>query len=125
MDKSSKDMDEDCSDFDEADLLSPTLTTFLSAPVIATPEKARTPINNDFSPITPLQKQRKKRGHKFSLMKLVNEKLRQEEMSKKLSKMDEELKAGIEKGKIRILTIKVKLDRRQLSPCPGVSHKTR
>ena len=85
------------------DLLAP--TTFLygtkSYKEIRTPEKILTPIGDNLSPITPLAVQgraKKRKVPKFTLSKLVREKAAQDEIDKKLSKMDQELREGIEKG---------------------------
>lgn len=85
------------------DLLAP--TTFLygtkSYKEIRTPEKILTPIGDNLSPITPLaalRRAKKRKVPKFTLNKLVREKSAQDEIDKKLSKMDQELREGIEEG---------------------------
>ena len=85
------------------DLLAP--TTFLygtkSYKEIHTPEKILTPTGDNLSPITPFAVQgraKKRKVPKFTLSKLVTEKSVQDEIDKKLSKMDQELRKGIEEG---------------------------
>ena len=92
---------DDPSDTDD-DLMSPTAFLYVpnSLKDIHTPECARTPLSNDLSPLKPLEEKKHKRQNnkKYAFRKLITEKAVQDEADKKLLKMDNELKEGIEKG---------------------------
>ena len=74
---------------------------------ICTPTKVSTPANNDLSPITPSEEivqSKKKKRRRLCFKKLVKEKAAQDEIDRKLSKMNEELKEGLENGREKFVT---------------------
>ena len=83
------------------DLLSPPM--FLYEPrrlsQIQTPVKVLTPANSDLSPIRPSDEIEQKKKRKLCFSKLVQERAEQDENDKKLSKMNKELKEGLDNGK--------------------------
>ena len=100
-DESTQNLDQDNESDD--DLLAPTTFLYSKKPFqeIHTPEKIKTPVGNDLSPITPLEKVRQKKAKvKFSFGKLIAEKVAQDEVDKKMARMEEELKGKelIEQG---------------------------
>jgi len=94
------------SDESDDELLVPAKFLYEAKPFneIHTPKTVHTPINDDLSPITPENKvvknSKKKKSRKLCFSKLVKEKAAQDEIDKKLSKMNEELKEGLENGGI-------------------------
>ncbi|XP_065071838.1 SMC5-SMC6 complex localization factor protein 2-like [Rhopilema esculentum] len=108
-DESTPNLDQDNESDD--DLLAPTTFLYSKKPFqeIHTPEKIKTPVGNDLSPITPLEKVRQKKAKvKFSFGKLIAEKVAQDEVDKKMARMEEELKGKelIEQGGILDMILK-------------------
>ena len=93
------------SDESDDELLVPPMFLYEAKPFneIRTPNTVHTPINDDLSPITPVDKavqnSKKKKSRKLCFSRLVKEKAAQDEIDSKLSNMNEELKAGLENGK--------------------------
>ena len=95
-------LDEDAGNSSDDDLLSPPAFLYQARTYhnIRTPEKARIPIHDNLSPVTPEHPQTKKRktASKFSMAKLLEDKAKHQEKARDLTEINEGLKEKIDKG---------------------------